>query len=287
MKLSLRLQKIADFVPDGGIVADVGTDHGHLPIYLVSLHKNTGAIAMDVRPGPLSRAEQAICQYRLQEQIEVRLADGLAALKPGEADTVVIAGMGGALIQKILGEGKHMWDSVGHWILSPQSEIQETRHWLENHGFSIVKEEMLLDGGKYYVIFDVVRGSMHYEQEYEYAYGKYLIDQKHPVLKAYLEQEMQKIQNLTERLMRNQEEMETARNIAGDSKKMETSRSIASDSGKMEALRSIAGDSGKMETAENAIHMTGNFDVKIARNLQRLQELKQEWEQMRSCLATF
>lgn len=261
MKLSLRLQKIADFVPDGGIVADVGTDHGHLPIYLVSLHKNTGAIAMDVRSGPLSRAKQAICQYRLQEQIEVRLADGLAALKPGEADTVVIAGMGGALIQKILGEGKHMWDSVGHWILSPQSEIYETRHWLEYHGFSIVREEMLLDGGKYYVIFDVVRGSMHYEQEYEYAYGKYLIDQKHPVLKAYLEQEMQKIQNLTGRLMRNQKEMEAAKNMANDS--------------------------AEMEAAENTIRATGDFDVKIERNLQRLQELKQEWEQMRSCLETF
>lgn len=196
MNLSIRLKKIADFVPDGGVMADVGTDHGHLPIYLVSLHKNTGAIAMDVRPGPLSRAEQAVRMCGLQDRIQLRLADGLAALEPGEADTVVIAGMGGALIQKILGEGRHMWDSVGHWILSPQSEIGETRHWLEEHGFSILKEDMVLDAGKYYVVMDAVRGSMHYDHEYEYAYGQSLIRNNHPVLKEFLDQEQEKLKKL-------------------------------------------------------------------------------------------
>ena len=200
MNLSPRLKKIADFVPDGGVMADVGTDHGHLPIYLVSLHKAERAVAMDVRPGPLSRAQQAVEMYGLQDRIELRLADGLAALKPGEADTVVIAGMGGGLIRKIMGEGKHMWDSVGHWILSPQSEIGETRHWLEEHGFSILKEDMVLDAGKYYVIMDVVRGTMHYDHEYEYTFGQDLIRRKHPLLKEFLEQEQAKLQVLREKL---------------------------------------------------------------------------------------
>lgn len=196
MNLSIRLKKIADFVPGKGVMADVGTDHGHLPVYLVSSHKIKGAIAMDVRPGPLSRAEQAVRMYGLQDQIELRLSDGLTALKPGEADTVVIAGMGGALIQKILGEGKHMWDSVGHWILSPQSEIGDTRHWLEEHGFSIEKEDMVYDAGKYYVIMDVTRGIMHYDQEYEYTYGQYLIRNQHPVLRDFLQQESRKLKLL-------------------------------------------------------------------------------------------
>lgn len=200
MNLSLRLQKIADFVPEGGVVADVGTDHGHLPIYLVSAHKKERAIAMDVRPGPLSRAEQAVKMCGLQNKITLRLADGLAALKPGEADTVVIAGMGGALIRKILGEGNHMWDSVEHWILSPQSEIGETRHWLEEHGFSIQKEDMVFDADKYYVVMDVVRGFMHYEQEYEYTYGAYLLETGNPVLNAYLDQELLKVRELKEKL---------------------------------------------------------------------------------------
>lgn len=185
-------------------MADVGTDHGHLPIYLVNSHKVERAIAMDVRPGPLSRAEQAIRICGLQEQICVRLADGLAALEPNEAETVVIAGMGGALIQKILGEGKHMWDSVGHWILSPQSEIGETRHWLEEHGFSIQKEDMVLDGGKYYVIMDVIRGLMRYHEEYEYTYGEWLIRTGNPVLEKYLEQERENIRELVQKLEENQ-----------------------------------------------------------------------------------
>lgn len=185
-------------------MADVGTDHGHLPIHLVASHKVERAIAMDVRPGPLSRAEHAIQHHGLQARIQVRLADGLAALRPGEADTVVIAGMGGALIQKILGEGEHMWDSVRHWILSPQSEIGETRHWLEQHGFSIRKEDMVLDGGKYYVIMDAIRGMMHYSQEYEYTYGEFLIRTGNPVLKAYLELEREKIQELIRKLEESQ-----------------------------------------------------------------------------------
>lgn len=200
MNLSLRLKKIADFVPDGGVMADVGTDHGHLPIYLVSLHRVARAIAMDVRPGPLSRAQQAVAMYGLEARIELRLADGLAALQPGEADTVVIAGMGGALIRKILGEGKHMWDSVGHWILSPQSEIGETRHWLEKYGFAIQKEDMVLDAGKYYVIMDVTRGSMHYGNECEYVYGRELIRENHPLLRDFLKQEQIKLQTLRKKL---------------------------------------------------------------------------------------
>ncbi|MDO5410379.1 MAG: class I SAM-dependent methyltransferase [Lachnospiraceae bacterium] len=206
MNLSLRLQKIADFVPEGGSVADIGTDHAHLPIYLVQSLKNKNAIAMDVRPGPLSRAEQAITMCRLSDKIETRLSDGLTALKPGEADTVVIAGMGGALIQKILEEGRHVWDSVTDWILSPQSEIYETRHWLEDHGFAIRKEDMVLDSGKYYVVMHVTRGAMHYTEEYEYIYGRELIQHKNPVLKAFLEQEQRKLLLVKQRIQENLEE---------------------------------------------------------------------------------
>ena len=204
MNLSIRLQKIADFVPEGGVVADVGTDHGHLPIYLVQKQKNPAAIAMDVRPGPLSRAQQAIAVCGLKDQIETRLADGLGALKPGEANTVTIAGMGGALIQKIMIEGSHMWDSVEHWILSPQSELRETRHWLSDNGFAILKEDMVLDAGKYYVVMDVVRGSFAYQQEYEYSYGGDLIAKAHPVLREFLLLEQKKRLEILEKLSKSE-----------------------------------------------------------------------------------
>lgn len=213
MNLSTRLQKIADFVPSGGKMADVGTDHGHLPIWLVQSGKIPHAIAMDVREGPLSRAAQAVRSCGLEKQIELRLADGLAALLPGEAQTVVIAGMGGALIQKILEEGKHMWDSVEHWILSPQSEQASFRHWLEQQGFCIQREEMVQDAGKYYVIMDVIRGQMHYDQEYEYTYGKFLIDQNSAILQQYLKDQLEKLQQLRRQLL---PDPETVPQMSGD-----------------------------------------------------------------------
>ena len=196
MNLSIRLQTIADMVPAGAKMADIGTDHGHLPICLVQSGKIRHAVAMDVGEGPLSRAQHAIRQCHLTKHIETRLSDGAAGLMPGEVDTIVIAGMGGALIQKIMGEGRHMWDSVSHWIISPQSEQGETRHWLEQNGFCIAGEDMVLDGGKYYVIMDVIRGKMCYQYEYEYTYGSELIRSRHPVLQEYLKKEQEKMREL-------------------------------------------------------------------------------------------
>lgn len=186
MNISIRLEAIADYVPVGCTVADVGTDHGHLPIWLLQQGRNPGAIAMDIRTGPLSRAKQAVAACGLTGQIETRLGDGVSALKAGEAQAVVIAGMGGGLVMKIMDEGRHVWDTVEHWILSPQSEQEETRRWLEENGFAIERENMVYDAGKYYVIMDVVRGQMHYDKAEAYAYGESLIAGKHPVLRDYL-----------------------------------------------------------------------------------------------------
>jgi len=217
MNLSIRLEAIADYVPGACVMADVGTDHGHLPIWLLQQGRNPRAIAMDVRTGPLSRAKQAVETCGLADKIELRLGDGVSALKAGEAQAVVIAGMGGGLVMKIMEEGRHMWDSVEHWILSPQSEQEETRHWLEENGFAIVRENMVFDAGKYYMIMDVVRGSMHYEEAEEYAYGRLLIQEKHPVLKDYLLSQKQMLGDLKENLERTLQRQESE----GGRKRME------------------------------------------------------------------
>ena len=125
--LGARLQKCADFVREGKKLADIGTDHGHVPVELVRRGTVKRALAMDVRKGPLSRAEESVAMAGLENRIETRLSDGLEKLSPGEAETVVIAGMGGELMIHILEQGRHMWDSVGQWILSPQSEIPKMR----------------------------------------------------------------------------------------------------------------------------------------------------------------
>lgn len=200
MKISQRLETVASCVPRGSRVADIGTDHGYVPIWLAEQGIAEHAIAMDVRKGPLMRAQEHIAQHKLEDQIETRLSDGLLELRPGEADTVVIAGMGGELMLRILRDGAHVWDSVARFILSPQSELEVFRRGLESMGFAIEEEIMLREEGKYYTVIVAARGFMHYEEGFRYRYGDCLIRKKSPVLREYLEQERQKLLTIRERL---------------------------------------------------------------------------------------
>lgn len=204
MKLSDRLEQIAAKAAEvtEGYVADVGTDHGFVPIRLMESGRVKHVVAMDVRKGPLERAREHVREYHMEDRIETRLSDGLKELKPGEADTVVIAGMGGELMLRILRDGAHVRDCVKHYILSPQSELSVFRHGLEELGLSIAEEQMLLDEGKYYVILHVSPGTMHYEHEYEYRYGADLIRKQDPVLKEFLERELVQGKELLEHLSR-------------------------------------------------------------------------------------
>ena len=137
MQLSLRLCAIADMVTEGNKLVDVGCDHGYLPVYLLLNKKIPGAVAADVRKGPLSRAEEHIFQYGLEEYIETRLSDGLSAIAPGEGDTLVIAGMGGPLMERILTEGKTVRETFQEMILQPQSDIPHFRHFIREEGWEL------------------------------------------------------------------------------------------------------------------------------------------------------
>ena len=119
MELSKRLRMNASFVTPGNRLADVGTDHGYIPIALCLEGVIPSALAMDVNPGPLERAKEHIQQFDLETDIHTRLSDGVQALCPGEADSVLIAGMGGALTVKILEAGEKVLASVKELILQP------------------------------------------------------------------------------------------------------------------------------------------------------------------------
>ena len=106
MELSKRLQAVAGLVTAGSRLADIGTDHAYIPIYLARSGKIPEAVAMDVNRGPLERAEENIRAYELEDRIKTRLSDGFSALEQGEADSAVIAGMGGGLMSRILKEGE-------------------------------------------------------------------------------------------------------------------------------------------------------------------------------------
>lgn len=193
-RLSGRLKLVASFVPQGSRIADIGTDHGFVPIYLAKEGRIKSALAMDVRTGPLERAAAHIKEAGISDiPISTRLSDGLKELKPEEADTVIIAGMGGELEMKILREGRHLWNTISRFILSPQSDLEKVRRFLSEEGFFIEKEAMLSEEGKYYTVMCVTRGDMVYDRAIEYRYGKHLLDQKDPVLKEYLKKEEERV----------------------------------------------------------------------------------------------
>lgn len=197
MQLSLRLSAIADMVTTGNRLVDVGCDHGYLPVYLIQQKKIPSAIAMDVRKGPLSRAKEHIRQYGLEEYIQARLSDGLENLKAGEGDTLVIAGMGGPLMERILTDGQSVRDSFSEMILQPQSDIPHFRRFIQSQGFQIVEEKMVEEEGEFYPMMRVVRtcpegdGNENLVSEaapytLEEAFGKFLLKEHNPVLYRYL-----------------------------------------------------------------------------------------------------
>ena len=139
-------------------------------------------------------------EWGLDAYIETRLSDGVKALEPGEVQSVVIAGMGGPLMEKIIREGKAVFDKAEELILQPQSEVEEFRRFLAEEGFSIVAEDMVEEDGKYYPMMKVVHGTMCYASVAGYRYGRNLLLQRHPVLKEFLQREQRKAEEIGERL---------------------------------------------------------------------------------------
>ena len=196
VKISNRLTTAAALVTQGYTLADVGTDHGYIPIYLLQQEKIPSAIAMDINEGPLERAKEHIALYGLQAYIQTRLSDGVVALKPGEVEAVLIAGMGGGLIMHILKDGEKVCQSAKELILQPQSEIERVREFVREEGYTILAEDMVYEDGKFYPMMKV-----QYQGENENAqkasevlklsdlYGGLLLQNRHPVLKTFLEKE--------------------------------------------------------------------------------------------------
>lgn len=208
MHLSKRLQAVADMVTKGNRVADVGTDHAYVPIYLVEQGKIPGAIALDINHGPLNRAKEHIAENKLLNYIDTRLSNGLTALREEEADSLIIAGMGGGLIVRILTEGKKWLPSFQELILQPQSEIDTVRRFLYENSYQIIDESMILEEGKYYPMMKAVaierfegkRTAADKQQELYFKYGQLLLERKNLVLKQFLEKEYKLYTNLNDKL---------------------------------------------------------------------------------------
>ncbi len=206
MELSERLMAVAAMVPFSRTLADIGTDHAYLPVWLVQTGKAEKALACDLRRGPLARARHNIASAGLEERITAVLSDGLVSL-PECVDTVVLAGMGGRLMVSILSNPEGMGPSVlaglSDLILEPQSETEELVRYLTGNGFSVIGENMVKDRGKFYPILHAVpvRGEKDaYEHAESYGFGALLLKEKHSVYYQYLKSEEEKTVRLLHRL---------------------------------------------------------------------------------------
>ena len=159
LELSPRLQLLADWVPQGARLADVGTDHAYLPVWLTLHGRVTSAIASDLRKGPLERARETGRTYGA-EGIDYRLGDGLAFIRPEEADTIVIAGMGGENIASILAAAPWTADGQHTLLLAPHTKAEELRLFLMDHGYAIRREALVRDRGTLYPVMEVTAGEM-------------------------------------------------------------------------------------------------------------------------------
>ena len=156
MSISFRLKYIAGLVGQGFTVADIGTDHGYVPVFLLREGVIPRAIAVDLSKGSLEKARELAEHAGLQEQMDCRLSDGLSEVKPGEAQCIIIAGMGGILMRRILDDGLETVLSAEELILSPHRNPELILEFLEEHSFRIVSDEIITDKKKQYRVIKAV-----------------------------------------------------------------------------------------------------------------------------------
>ena len=158
LPISKRLLCCASMVQPGSRVADIGTDHGYLGIYLLQSGAARHVIACDLRKDPLENARRNAKLFGVDGEMELRLSDGLEKIRPDEVDTIVMAGMGGDLIQKILSQCPWRKREGLQFILQPQSACNVLRRWLCEDGFEIQREEPVQDGHFLYTVMDIRQG---------------------------------------------------------------------------------------------------------------------------------
>ena len=152
IRLDRRLSLCAEFVRGDVAVADIGTDHAYLPIYLVQSEKISRAIAADINKSPLESGIEAIKQYGVSDKISARLSNGLEKIKSDECDDIVIAGMGGELICSIIEAAPWLQDGDKHLILQPMTRPEILRSYLYKNGYEIIREQAVESDGRIYTV---------------------------------------------------------------------------------------------------------------------------------------
>lgn len=200
MELSKRLMKIASYVNYCEAIADIGTDHGYIPIYLVKNNKCNSAIASDINKGPIEKASTNIRFEGLSEKIKCLLGGGLKPLKVGEVNGVIIAGMGGNLIRDIILEDIEKVKLYDFLILQPAQNPEVLREFLYNNNFEILNEDLILDDGKFYELFKVKYNenakNINIKDEISYEISSILLESNNSLVKDYIKSKIKKYENI-------------------------------------------------------------------------------------------
>ena len=149
-KLDHRLQSAVPFVRQGAVVADVGTDHAYLPLVLTGTGQARAAVASDINAGPIERAAQHVAEYGLSDKVKTVRADGLDGIEPYHPTDIIIFGMGGELIARIIADAKWVQNNTVRLILQPMTHAECVRRYLAETGFQIIDEVLSKESGKIY-----------------------------------------------------------------------------------------------------------------------------------------
>lgn len=209
MELSGRLKLITQMVPMCRTVCDVATDHALIPIELLLNAKCERVIASDINERPLEVAKKNISQYDLQDKIEIRVGSGVSTIVPGEAEVIVIAGIGGILMSELLESGKDVLKASKVLILQPMNYYEDVREWLYDNGFLIYDEELIDDDE--YRIYNIIAakydGLVRKDENAFYHIGRRLVEKRHPLLERFIKKKIDNIDRALQNLKHAKKDM--------------------------------------------------------------------------------
>lgn len=194
--LTPRLKIIADSIQGFDTVADIGSDHAYIPIYLVKNGRVKSAIATDVNSGPVEISKKGLKSHKIEEKVSVRQGNGLEVISPEEVEVIVIAGMGGILIRDILDKDPKVAESVKLLILQPMRDSDKVRQWLLAHGFDIINEELVKEQDKIYEVIWAKPVGVIKTAEGLMLIGDKIIEKKHPLAVEYISKKTSELEKV-------------------------------------------------------------------------------------------
>lgn len=193
MRLPPRLAQIAAIVPAGKVIADIGTDHALLPLYLVEQKITPRAIAVEAKPKPYRLAEINISRSSSGHRVELRLGNGFYALKEEDGvEVAILAGLGDDTIRNIILQEAKGKESIRDFILQPMTRTEAMRCWLAENGYRLTAESLVLDRGRIYEIMTVQRGKEQNKNHPYFPFGLLLIEQKEPLMQELITDKIRK-----------------------------------------------------------------------------------------------